>query len=211
MLQLDRGTKKTKSARWRGKLRRQQKTDGNNPVWEGRSARLDPFSLPVRFTIDGDRQAADQAVYLGSDHAIIKRKIAGDIPLTVIVPIGMFEGVAAEFGTSDNGEETVVRLFLLHRDRDLRIPLLVDCSLDDIVADWRAWARHLSLPMLMIEADGTVRPLSKKLGQLDIEDCTPRRRHAFFADRRPRFLAKRKTGNLHQQAKVPGREIIARG
>jgi hypothetical protein len=38
----------------------------------------------------------------------------------------------------------------------------------------------------------------------------PRRRYSFFADRRPRFLMRRTTGNLGVAMKIEGREIIAR-
>ena len=38
----------------------------------------------------------------------------------------------------------------------------------------------------------------------------PRRRHSYFADRRPRFLVRRSTGSLGMSMKIEGKEIIAR-
>jgi hypothetical protein len=38
----------------------------------------------------------------------------------------------------------------------------------------------------------------------------PRRRHSYFAKRRPRFLTRRKVGHLDAVRVVFGREIIAR-
>jgi hypothetical protein len=34
--------------------------------------------------------------------------------------------------------------------------------------------------------------------------------HSYFADRRPRFLVRRKTGTLGVRMKIKGREIFAR-
>ena len=103
-----------------------------------------------------------------------------------------------------------VTLELHHTDPALCVPLLVAHDLDDIAADWRAWAELYGLPMMMVEADGVARPL---------EDGTPlstggapsrRRRHHQIADRRPRFLVRRSTGKMGFRMKIEGREIIAR-
>ncbi len=62
----------------------------------------------------------------------------------------------------------------------------------------------------MIEADGVARPLEEHLGSVRAQDSQPRRRHSYFADRRPRFLVRRSTGKLGIKMKIEGREIIAR-
>ena len=44
------------------------------------------------------------------------------------------------------------------------MPLLVADDLEDVAADWRAWADAYRLPMLLIEADGVARTLEESLG-----------------------------------------------
>ena len=63
--------------------------------------------------------------------------------------------------------------------------------------------------MLMVEADGIARPLDDSLS-VGSRPAKPRRRHSYFAERRPRFLVRRTTGKLGVQMKIDGREIIAR-
>ena len=102
------------------------------------------------------------------------------------------------------------RLVLRHRDPQLCLPLLVDDGMEDIVADWRAWSHYLGLPMVLVDADGTVRPVNRLLGRLQISDAMPRRMPASVTSRRPRFLARRKMGRSFAMAADVGREIIAR-
>ncbi|NKF31787.1 hypothetical protein HER21_35720, partial [Pseudomonas sp. BGM005] len=64
--------------------------------------------------------------------------------------------------------------------------------------------------MLMVEADGVARPLEDHIGALRTGDLKPRRRHSYFANRRPRFLVRRTTGQLGVAMRIEGKEIIAR-
>jgi hypothetical protein len=93
----------------------------------------------------------------------------------------------------------------------LSVPLLVADDLDDVAADWRAWADAYRLPMLLIEADGIARTLEESLGAA-IKALPPqeRRKGRVSTMRRPRFLARRKAGNLGLRLVIDGQEIIAR-
>jgi hypothetical protein len=62
----------------------------------------------------------------------------------------------------------------------------------------------------MVEADGVARPLENHIGDVRANKAKPRRRHSYFADRRPRFLVRRTTGALGVAMKIEGKEIIAR-
>jgi hypothetical protein len=141
----------------------------------------------------------------------VLRKIlpSSGLPLSVALPKRAFMGVAARAIDHGDGEVTVT-LELHHSDPDLCIPLLVAHDLSDIAADWRSWSEAFRIPMLMIEADGVARPLEEHLGSVRALDSQPRRRHSYFADRRPRFLVRRSTGKLGIKMKIEGREIIAR-
>jgi hypothetical protein len=170
----------------------------------GRVYRLDPHSLPVRgFALGG---TADPAFTIDRGRAVVRRP-SGD---PVSVPVSDYRGVAVRMESSgDNGE---VRAFveLLHADPSLTLKLAVTDDPYEIAADWQTWARTLSLPLLVVGQDGSVGAPLAGMGGIIAAKPKPRRRHSFFADRRPRFLVRRKTGTLDVSLRIAGREIIAR-
>ena len=108
--------------------------------------------------------------------AIIRRVLAmSGLPVTIVLPARAFRGVAARAIEDSDGNVTVT-LELLHGDPQLSVPLLVADDLDDIAADWRAWAREYRLPMLLIEADGVARRLEDSLGAVKTGAAKPRRK-----------------------------------
>ena len=164
--------------------------------------RLDPWSLPQRYRYDtgvdprSGRPMGEAAVILEANMAQICRRLPSGIPMAMRLPMAAFEGVAVRFaadGDAVDGEGLVV-LELLHRDPHLSLPLSVARDLDDVVADWRGWARVLALPMLVVETDGTWHPVKTRLGSLEVASPRPRRRRSVLAGRRPRFLTRRKMG-----------------
>tara|TARA_R110002020_G_scaffold136630_12_gene304700 strand:+ start:2488 stop:3054 length:567 start_codon:yes stop_codon:yes gene_type:complete len=180
------------------------------PVWAGFELRLDPNHFPQRVSYAARDERDEISVTLDNRGAVIRKVLSkSGLPLSIALPARAFKGVAAR--AIDHGDGTVtVTLELHHTDPALCVPLLVAHDLDDIAADWRAWAELYGLPMMMVEADGVARPL---------EDGTPlstggapsrRRRHHQIADRRPRFLVRRSTGKMGFRMKIEGREIIAR-
>jgi len=100
-----------------------------------------------------------------------------------------------------------------HNDDALCVPLYADCHTDDVTAIWRAWGRVLSLPLLVVEEDGTLREIFARLGGVGIEVPQPRRRRrSVLRRRRPSILLRRKPGRRIDGARVHHgeREIIAR-
>ena len=90
------------------------------------------------------------------------------------------------------------------------MPLSVGYDLPAIAKDWQVWSEMLGLPMMMIEGDGVARTLEESARTLMTGEPQPRRHHSMFAERRPRFLARRRLGNLGCRLMVNGEEIIAR-
>jgi hypothetical protein len=91
------------------------------------------------------------------------------------------------------------------------VPLLVADDLDDVAADWRAWAEAYRLPMLLIEADGVARTLEESLGAvIKTLPVQERRKGRVSTMRRPRFLARRRAGDLGLRLVVDNQEIISR-
>ena len=116
-------------------------------------------------------------------------------------------------GTIEHKDEegnVTVTLELLHEDPLLSVPLLVADDLDDVAADWRAWAEAYKLPMLLIEADGEARTLEESRGSA-IRTLPPHERRKGRASnrRRPRFLARRRAGDLGLRLVIDGEELIA--
>lgn len=175
------------------------------------SLRLDPFSLPARYTARlAGAQAADEAsIYLDRNMAIVKRRLSG-LPLTVCTPVHAFRGIAVRSTPVDDGASVTVSIELLHNDPALSLPLLVTDSYDDVVADWQAWSRALGLPLILVEPDGSLAEPVSQVGSLRFDGIVPRRRRA-MTGRRPRFMGRRKPGRTgNGNVRYVEREIIAR-
>lgn len=180
------------------------------PDWAGTTLRLDPTRFPQQVSYAMRGAEGDVTITIDERGAVLRKILpSSGLPLSVALPKRAFKGVAARAIDHGDGEVTVT-LELHHQDPDLCIPLLVAHDLSDIAADWRSWSEAFRIPMLMIEADGVARPLEEHLGDVRAKDSQPRRRHSYFADRRPRFLVRRSTGKLGIKMKIEGREIIAR-
>lgn len=183
---------------------------GLKPVWAGCNMRLDPFRLPQVVSYATSDDYGDVTFTIDQRGAVIHRMLAmSGVPAIIALPACAFRGVAARAIEDEDGNVTVT-LELLHNDPMLSVPLLVADDLDDVAADWRAWAEAYRLPMLLIEADGVARTLEESLGAVRKAPVRERRQGRAANARRPRFLARRKVGSLGVRLVVDGQEIIAR-
>jgi hypothetical protein len=176
-------------------------------VGSSRAYRLDPHALPVRGVLrKGD--AVPVTFIIEPDRAIVTRPVTAGATITQAMPLAEFLGVAVSMDpVGDNGD---VRgsVALLHRDAELSLPVVVSSDPEILSADWQAWARVLGLRLLIIGQDGSIgEPLARGIAMAPQK---PRRRHSYFAKRRPRFLTRRKTGRTPEGERLTGREIIAR-
>ena len=180
------------------------------PTWAGSDLRLDPFRLPQAVSYAGRDDQGDVTFTIDRRGVTIRRVLeASRLPVSIALPARAFRGVAARAIEDGDGEVTVT-LELLHADPMLSVPLLVAHDLDDVAADWRAWSDAYQLPMLLIEADGVARTLEESLGLVRKGPPVERRKGRVSTQRRPRFLARRRTGDLGVRLVIDGREIIAR-
>ena len=163
------------------------------------------YVLPVRLvnTSVGDPSGSAISATIDYDTVAVRRP-AG----TTTASLQSYRGVAVRMVPTD-GQLAVV-LEPNHPDPMLTVPISTAENPEDIAQEWRIWSQNLNLPMLLFEADGSITRPVNTLGQLDIAHPKPRRMHSYFANRRPRFLARRKTGWQQGQASLRGREIIAR-
>lgn len=104
-----------------------------------------------------------------------------------------WRGVALRLAHS-SGEEERFELALMTVDGHSITIAVVDQ--DESVALWRDCGRVSGLPLLLQTGDGIVSEPYPQLGRLALGPVRIRRRHAFLNGRRPRFLARRKTGRL---------------
>jgi hypothetical protein len=183
---------------------------GLKPVWAGRNMRLDPFRLPQIVSYATRDEYGDVTFTIDHRGAVLRRVLElSGLPVTVALPAKSFKGVAARAMEDDHGNVTVT-LELLHNDPMLSVPLLVADDLDDVAADWRAWADAYRLPMLLIEADGIARTLEESLGAaIKTAPVRERRQGSATRQRRPRFLVRRRAGDLGMRLVIQGEEIIA--
>lgn len=179
------------------------------PVWAGQNMRLDPFHLPQTVSYATRDDDGDVTFSISERGAVIRRVLENSgLPVTVALPPNAFKGVAARALDDGLGNVTVT-LELMHDDTHLSVPLLVANDLDDVAADWRAWAAAYRLPMLLVEADGVARPLDESVG-FAARMLPPKPRRKRIGGRRPRFLVRRKKGGLGLRLVIKGEEIIAR-
>ena len=171
---------------------RRQTTSGINPAGSSRALRLDPLSLPLFF--DAHDTSADggvRKIELHRERVVLRRAIHG-MRMAVSISVRDFLGVALR------GLDDAQMLVLVHRDPSLSIPLGVSSDADEIASAWQMWSEIFALPQL---PEDTAR-----------EPAARRRRHNAIRARRPKFLVRRRGGDLLNPANLHQgeREIIAR-
>ncbi|MGH6775017.1 DUF6101 family protein [Brucella tritici] len=183
---------------------------GLKPDWAGRELRLDPFHFPQVVSYATHDGSSDVTFTINERGAVIRQVLpSSGLPMSIALPANAFVGVAARAVEDEFGEITVT-LELMHGDPQLSVPLLVAHDLTDVAADWRAWAASFNLPMMLVEEDGVARPLYESTGAVRTSQPQARRQGQEPRRRRPRFLARRKTGTLGVRLVISGKEIIAR-
>jgi Family of unknown function (DUF6101) len=173
-------------------VRRQTATSGSNPAGSSRALRLDPLSLPISF--DAHDVRADGGVRhieLHRERVILRRAVHG-MRMAINVRVSDFLGVALR------GIDDAQMLVLAHRDPSLTIPLCVSSDREEIAIAWQMWSEIFALPQL--PEDKVYEPAAR------------RRRHNAIRTRRPKFLVRRRGGDLLNPANLHQgeREIIAR-
>jgi hypothetical protein len=173
-------------------VRRQTPTCGTNPAGSSRALRLDPLSLPVSFDAhDARADGGVRRVELHRERIVLHRAVLG-MQMAVNIRVRDFLGVALR------GIDDAQMLVLVHRDPSLTIPLGVSSDRDELTAAWQMWSDIFALPQL---------PEDKAR-----EPAARRRRHNAIRARRPKFLVRRRGGDLLNPANIHQgeREIIAR-
>jgi hypothetical protein len=163
--------------------------------------RLDPFSLPARFTTaDAAADAGMRVVDLHRERVVLRRALAG-MRMAVNLPVAAYRGVAIRLDATRQ-TPPFVAVTLEHADAALSLPLFASTDTDDIVAEWQIWGRVLGLPLLIGETDGTIREAFARIGALRIAQPTWRRR------RRSAIARRHSSRRLRRQTGRPGRAAV---
>lgn len=177
----------------------------------GRGLRLDPLSLPARFTAkDNTADGCIRIVELDRERVILRRVLRG-MQMTVNLPVQAYRGVAIALDRTHEAPRLTVSLE--HNDRALSVPLYAAQDSDNIAAEWQLWAQVLRLPLLVADAGGALREPFPSLGALRVRNAAARRRRRHtISKRRPRIVFRRRASALPLDAPVHAgeREIIAR-
>jgi hypothetical protein len=173
-----------------------------------RAYRLDPATLPVRSPAEAGAAGASSFI-IERDRAILRRATGAGPDFAVSVPVSAYRGVSVRIEGVGSDGDVCAHVELLHENPELTLPLLITADPEVVEDDWKAWGKALGLPLLLIGQDGSI---IAPLGEHGVLMGRPkaRRRHSYFAQRRPRFLTRRKVGRTDSMTRLEGREIIAR-
>lgn len=115
------------------------------------------------------------------------------VAIKVKVPVSEYFGVAVSTAISDDGILSSV-IELVHEDTSLNYQVFKEVGNFDVVAEWQNWGRKLRLPLFIKSGDGSLMPYSQQVDGVALGNTTERRRTEKQANRRPRFLNRRKSG-----------------
>jgi hypothetical protein len=183
------------------------------PAGSSRGERLDPFALPLRF--EAADQTADgrmRVVELHRERVVLRRALRG-IKMALNLPVAAYLGVAIRIEPPTPETAGAIAVVLVHRDPALSLTLYRADDGGDIVAEWQAWGRALARPLLVADADGSLREPFDRVGAIAVD--TPvarRRRRSILKSRRPSLPLRRRAGEMPAMPVVhrSEREIIAR-
>jgi len=115
------------------------------------------------------------------------------VPIKVKVPVSEYIGVAVATKISDEGVLTS-SIELVHDDSELTYQVFKEEGNHAVVAEWQNWGKKLALPLFIRAGNGDLVPYTQQVGGVLLGNETSRRKFAPEANRRPRFLNKRKLG-----------------
>ena len=173
---------------------RRQTTCGVNSAGSSCALRLDPQSIPVRFSAHDARADGNvRQIELHRERVILRRSLHG-MRIAINVRVSDFLGIAQRVANDDS------MLVLVHRDPSLSIPLLVTSNAEELEQAAQVWRDVLSLPEVAERFDRSRGPAPR------------RRRHNAVKWRHPRVLLRRCPGGPLSEMDVyrGEREIIAR-
>jgi uncharacterized protein DUF6101 len=115
------------------------------------------------------------------------------LEIKVKVPVTHYYGVAVSTTISQDGLLTSA-IELVHRDDALNYRVFEEEGNYAVVAEWQNWGKHLNLPLFIRDGRGELIAYSQHVGGVLLGEVPQRRKLASQANRRPRFLNRRRLG-----------------
>tara|TARA_R110002020_G_scaffold10965_2_gene41669 strand:+ start:1487 stop:1999 length:513 start_codon:yes stop_codon:yes gene_type:complete len=117
------------------------------------------------------------------------------VAIKIKVPVSEFIGVAVATAISEDGVLTS-SIELVHSDPELNYRVFEEDGNHSVVAEWQNWGKKLRLPLFIKAGDGAYMPYSQQVDGVMVGSSQSRRKLVAEAGRRPRFLNRRKPGQL---------------
>jgi hypothetical protein len=153
-------------------------------------------SVPASETLKRARETRleiGQAFAGATGELLVTRSVAST-RITCREPRAAFQGVMLKVPPTRAREGYAIVLAAVCGHED--VVLARDLGEDEVVAHWRGLAASLGLPPLVCHANGETEFLHKQLGAVALGRQPARRRRRLVANRRPRFLMRRKAGRM---------------
>ena len=115
------------------------------------------------------------------------------VAIKIKVPVTEFIGVAVATEISEDGM-LVSSIELVHSDEELNYRVFEEEGNHNVVAEWQNWGKKLRLPLFIKAGDGAYMPYSQQVDGVAVGNSASRRKLIAEANRRPRFLNRRKPG-----------------
>lgn len=115
------------------------------------------------------------------------------VTIKVKVPVAEYYGVAVSTRINEEGVLSS-SIELVHDDDELNYKVFEEVGNTDVVAEWQNWGRKLRLPLFIRSGDGELMAYSQQVDGVMLGNSNIRRKTANEANRRPRFLNRRKPG-----------------
>ena len=127
---------------------------GGAPAGSGRTLRLDPFALPVRFPAsDAGADGQMRQIEFDRERVIAAARLRG-MRMAVGVPVKRSVASRLHLQPAENDRPSSVALTLDHSDPALSVPLGVTPDSEEAEIVWKAWGRVLRLPLMVATPDG---------------------------------------------------------
>jgi uncharacterized protein DUF6101 len=151
-------------------------------------------SVPARETLEHARENRFQngQAFVGATGELLVTRSLASTRITSREPRTAFEGVMLKVPRPHAPEGYTIVLAARHGHED--VVLAHGLTEDEVVAHWRGLALSLSLPPFVCHANGETEFLHQQLGAVMLGRQPARRRSRLVANRRPRFLMRRKAG-----------------
>jgi hypothetical protein len=188
-------------------LSRQHPCDNEAKTY--RRSRMFEAQRLEKLPVQSDRRAdgGSRQVSVSRKGVSIARRLKG-VSMLIRVPVSAYRGVTLDIKSSENGA-AAYRLALAHSDPELDVLLVETQDCVAAAAEWKYWSSFLDLPRLAVKSSEFA-PLDAMIGGLRAKESLARRGASAVVRRRPRFLARRKSGDKRRMCAVFSgeREIV---